>query len=165
MTKGKIHFLLLEFLPQQRSAPKPWTFKRVYINDFFESGNAGSWEDHDWLEWTSTVGTTQVTLAHFMLKHDTDPPSKNNQHLVLAQDEEEEENEEEEKDNGVISYWNEDDGDQFFEEEDKDFPNESEPLYDITDAIRVQGPLKYEDQSAKLSTLFEEEDETESNAL
>ena len=93
-----------------------------------------------------------------------DPPFDNNQHLVLAQEEEEEE-EEEEEDDGVISYWSEDDGDQFFDEEDKDFPNESEPLYDIIDALRVQGPLKYEDQSAKLSTLFEEEDETESNAL
>ena len=101
---------MLEFLLQLRSAPRPWTFKRTYINDFFESGNTGSWEDHDWLEWTSTTGTTQVTPAHFILEHDTDPPFDNNQHLVLAQEEEEEE-EEEEEDDGVISYWSEDDGD------------------------------------------------------
>ena len=96
-----------------------------------------------------------------MLERDMDPPSDDDQYLVLAQDEDEEEKEDE----GVISYWSEDDGDQFFNEEDRDFPNDGELLYDITKAICVCGPLKDEDQSTELKTLFEEEDKKESNAL
>ena len=48
---------------QLKSTPRLWTFKMAHVNDFSESGDAGSWEDHDWLEWTSKVGTTQVTPA------------------------------------------------------------------------------------------------------
>ena len=58
VTEGTVRFLLPEFLPQLRSVPKPWTFKTVHVNDFFEMENAGSWEDHDWPKWTSTIGTT-----------------------------------------------------------------------------------------------------------
>nr|POE89245.1 hypothetical protein CFP56_69699 [Quercus suber] len=35
----------------------------------------GSWEDHDWLEWTSKMGTTQVTQARFMLECNIGPSS------------------------------------------------------------------------------------------
>ena len=58
MAEGKVHLLLLEFKPQLRSTPGPWTFKRVHVNGFTKSGNARFQEDHDQLEWTSTVGVT-----------------------------------------------------------------------------------------------------------
>ena len=58
MTKGKVRLLLPNFKPQLKSTPGPWTFKRAHINDFSESGDAGSWEDHDWPEWSSKVGRT-----------------------------------------------------------------------------------------------------------
>ena len=99
-------------MPQLKSTPRPWTFKRSHINDFHESGDARSWEDHDWPEWTSKVGTTQVTLARFMLERNMDPSSDDDQYLVLTQDEEEEEGNDE-----VINYWSEDDGDWFFNDE------------------------------------------------
>ena len=72
MTKGKVRLLLPNFKPQLKSAQGPWTFKRVHVNDFSKSGDVESWEDHDWLEWTSKAGTTEVTLAHFMLEHNMD---------------------------------------------------------------------------------------------
>ena len=50
MTKRKVHLLLPNFMPQLKSAPRPWIFKRANVNDFFESGDTGSWEDQDWLE-------------------------------------------------------------------------------------------------------------------
>jgi len=103
MTKGKVRLLLPNFMPQLKSAPRPWTFKRANVNDFFESGDTRSWEDHDWSEWTLMVRETQVTLARFMLERDMDPSFDDDQHLVLTQDEEEEEG-----DDGVISYWSED---------------------------------------------------------
>lgn len=42
MTKGKVHLLLPNFMPQLKSAPKPWTFKRAHINDFSKLGDIGS---------------------------------------------------------------------------------------------------------------------------
>ena len=59
-----------------------------------------------------------------MLERDMDPPSNDDQYLVLAWDEDEEEKE----DDGLNSYWSEDDGDWFFDEEDKDFLNYSVEL-------------------------------------
>ena len=47
MTKGKVRLLLPNFMPQLKSAPRPWTFKRANVNDFFELGDTRSWEDHD----------------------------------------------------------------------------------------------------------------------
>nr|POE49736.1 hypothetical protein CFP56_76672 [Quercus suber] len=92
-------------MPKLKSTPRPWTFKKANVNDFFESGDMRSWKDHDWPEWTLLVRETQVTPAHFMLECDMDPSSDDDEHLVLTQDEEEEE-----RDNGVISYWSEDGG-------------------------------------------------------
>ena len=50
MTEGKVRLLLPNFMPQLKSTPGPWIFKRAYVNDFSELGDVGSWEDHDWLE-------------------------------------------------------------------------------------------------------------------
>ena len=47
MTKGKVYLFLPNFMPQLKSAPGPWTFKRAHVNNFSESGDAGSWEDHN----------------------------------------------------------------------------------------------------------------------
>ncbi|KAL0010962.1 hypothetical protein SO802_006070 [Lithocarpus litseifolius] len=58
--------------------------KRAHINDFSEFGNVGSWENHGWPKWTSTAGATQVTPARFVLEHDTDLPSNNDQYLMLT---------------------------------------------------------------------------------
>ena len=90
MTEGKVCLLLPEFMLYLRSTLEPWTCKRDPINDFSESGSIGSWKDHDWPKWTSTVGTAQITPAHFMLERDMDPPSNDDQYLVLAWDEVEE---------------------------------------------------------------------------
>ena len=158
MTKGKVRLLLPNFMPQLKSAPRPWTFKRANVNDFFESGDTRSWEDHDQSEWTLMVRETQVTLARFMLERDMDPSFDDDQHLVLTQDEEEEEG-----DDGVISYWSEDGKDQFFDEAGKDFPNKGKVLYDITKAVHIWEPLKDEDWSAELKTLFGEGDEKKSD--
>ena len=98
MTKGKLRLLLPNFMPQMKSTLRPWTFKRAHVNDFSESGDAGSWEDHDWPKWTSKVGRTQVNQARFMLKRDMDPSSNNEQYLVLTQ------NEVEEGDDELINY-------------------------------------------------------------
>ena len=87
-----------------------------------------------------------------------DPSSDGNQQLVLTLDEEEEEG-----DNLVISYWSEDDGDWFFVGMEGDFPNKGKVQYDITEAMRIQEPIKDEDQFAELKTLFEEEDEKKSD--
>ena len=54
-----------------------------------------------------------------MFECDIDLSFDDDQHLVLTQD-----GEEEEGDDGVISYWSEDDGDWFFDEAGRDFPNE-----------------------------------------
>ena len=58
----------------------------------------------------------------------------------------------------MISYWSEDDGDWFFDEVGKNFPNKGEVLHDITEAIRIWGPLRDEDWSVVLKTLFQVED-------
>ena len=47
MAEGKVHLILTNFMPQLKSAPGAWTFKRAHVNDFSESGSAGLWEDHD----------------------------------------------------------------------------------------------------------------------
>ena len=58
MIEAKVCLLLPKFMPQLRSAPGPWTFKRAHVNDLSEARDAGSWEDHDWLEWTVMVRAT-----------------------------------------------------------------------------------------------------------
>ena len=60
-----------------------------------------------------------------------DPSFNNEQYLVLTQGEDKEEGDE------VISYWNEDDGDWFFDEVGRDFPNKGEALYDINKAMHI----------------------------
>ena len=82
-----------------------------------------------------------------MFECDIDLSFDDDQHLVLTQD-----GEEEEGDDGVISYWS----NWFFDEAGRGFPNEGEVLYDITEAMCIWGPLKDEDWSAKLKTLFED---------
>ena len=153
MTEGKIRLLLPNFMPQLKSTLGPWTFKRAHINDFSESGDAGSWEDHDWPEWSSKVGRTQVTPTRFMLERDMDPSYDDDQYLVLTQDEEEEEGDDE-----VINYWNEDDGNWFFDEVGRDFPNEGEVLYDISKAMHGWEPLKEEDWFVELKDDKEKND-------
>ena len=142
LTEGKVRLLLPNFMPQLQSAPRPWTFKRAYVNDFSESGDTRSWEDHDWLEWILKVGTTHVTSACFMLECDMDPSFDNNQYLVM--------NKEEEGDDEMISCQSGDDGDWFFDEVGRDFPNKGEDLYDITEAMHVWKPLMGENWSTKL---------------
>ena len=88
MTKEKVCLLLPTFKPQLKSAPGPWTFKRSHVNDFSLLGDVGSWEDHDWPEWTSKVGTMQVTPARFMLERNMDPSSNGDQYLVMNKEEE-----------------------------------------------------------------------------
>ena len=58
MAEGKVRLPLPNFKLQLKDAPRPWIFKRSHVHEFSESGDIGSWEDHDWLEWTSKVGTT-----------------------------------------------------------------------------------------------------------
>ena len=45
--------------------------------------------------------------------------------------------EDKEEGDEVINYWNEDDGDWFFDEVGRDFPNEGEALYDINKAMHI----------------------------
>ena len=121
-------------MSQLKSAPGPWTFKRAHVNDFSKFGDTGSWEDHDWLEWTLKVGTTQVSPTHFMLECTIDPSSDDDQHLMV--------NKEEEGDDEMINYWSGDDGNWFFDEVGRDFPHMVEDLYDITEVVHVWEPLK-----------------------
>ena len=58
MTERKVRLLLPNLMPQFKSTPRPRNFKRTHVNDFSESRDTGSWEDHDWLEWSLKVGTT-----------------------------------------------------------------------------------------------------------
>ena len=83
MVEGKVCLLLPNFKPQLKSAMGPGTFKKARVNDFSESGDTGSWEDHDWPKWTSKVRITQVTPARFMLEHNMDPSSDEDQYLVM----------------------------------------------------------------------------------
>nr|POE86094.1 hypothetical protein CFP56_02461 [Quercus suber]POE86095.1 hypothetical protein CFP56_02462 [Quercus suber] len=88
MVEGKVCLPLPNFKPQLRGAPRPWTFKRAHVNNFFESGEAGLWEDYDWLEWTLKVGTTQVIPARFMIERNIDLSSNDNQYFVTNKEEE-----------------------------------------------------------------------------
>ena len=69
-----------------------------------------------------------------MLERNMDPSSDDDQYLVV--------NKEEEGDDEMISYWSGDDGDWFFNEVGRDFPNTGEDLYDITKVMHVWKPLK-----------------------
>jgi len=88
MAEGKVCLLLPNFMPQIKSALRPWFCKRAHVNDFSESGDVGLWEDHDWLEWASKVGTTQVALTRFMLERNMDLSFDDDQHLVMNKEEE-----------------------------------------------------------------------------
>nr|POE86334.1 hypothetical protein CFP56_41217 [Quercus suber] len=129
MAKGKVHLPLPNFKPQLRGASGPWTFKRAYVNDFSKLGDTRSWEDHYWPKWTSKVGITQVIPTRFMLERNVDPSSDNEQYLMM--------NKKEEGDDEMISCWSGDDGDWFLDEVRRDFPNESNDLYDMTEATHV----------------------------
>ena len=119
-------------------------FQEGRVNDISELGDAGLWEDHDQPKWTSKLGITQATLARFMLECDMDPSSDSYQYLVLTQ------NEGKEGDDEMISCWNGDGNDQFFNEVGRNFPNKGEDLYDITEAMHVWKPLMGENWSTKL---------------
>ena len=69
-----------------------------------------------------------------MLERNMDPSSDDDQYLVV--------NKEEEGDDEMISYWSGDDGDWFFNEVGRDFPNNGDDLYDITKVMHVWKPLK-----------------------
>ena len=96
MIEEMVRFLLLLL----KHSPRPWTFTRTHVNDFFEMGNTGSWEDHDQPEWTSTVGTTQVALARVLIERDPAPPPDAARYFVLAQDKEENEEDDDEEEIG-----------------------------------------------------------------
>ena len=72
-----------------------------------------------------------------MLEHNMDLSFDDDQHLMV--------NKEEEGDDEIISCWSGDDGDWFFDEVGRDFPNKGEDLYDITKVMHVWKPLKKED--------------------
>ena len=57
-------------------------------------------------------------------------------------------NKEEEGEDEMISCWSGDDGDWFFDEVGRDFPNKSEDLYDITEAVHVWKPLKKDEEKS-----------------
>ena len=92
MIERMVCFLLLLL----KHTPRPWTFSRTHVNDFFEMGNAGSQEDHDQPEWTLTVGTTQVALARILIERDPTPPLDVARYF-LAQDKEENEEDDDEE--------------------------------------------------------------------
>ena len=98
-------------------------------------GNAGSQEDHDQPEWTSTVGTTQVAFARILIERDPAPPLDAARYF-LAQDKEENEEDDDEE----IGYQS---------GSDCDWPlDETEGI--ITEAIRVWRPLKDKEWSMEL---------------
>ena len=41
MTERKVCLLPPKFMPQLKSTPRPWTFKRAHVNCFSELGDAG----------------------------------------------------------------------------------------------------------------------------
>nr|POE84743.1 hypothetical protein CFP56_68870 [Quercus suber] len=90
---------------------------------------ARSWKDHDWPEWASKLGTTQVIQARSMRERNMYPSSNNNQSFVM--------NKEEERDDEMISCSSRDDSDWFLDKARKDFPNKDEDLYDITEALHM----------------------------
>ena len=89
-----------------------------------------------------------------LIEQDMAPPLDVTRYFVLARDEAEDEE--------AISCWNEGDDDW---SSDKEFnaPSNEGLSWDIIEAIRVWGPLKDEDQSMELQTLFKEKDEKESD--
>lgn len=148
MIEGTVCFLL----PVLEHVSRPWTLIRAHVNEFFEIGSARSWEDHDQPKWTSIVWTTQVTPACNLIERDTAPPPYAKWYVVLAQDEDKDK----EDDDEAISCQSEGDCDWFSYKEVNTPSNEEELLWDITEAIRVQGPLKDEDWSVKVKNLFKE---------
>ena len=42
MTEGKVRLLLPNFMPQLKSAPRPWIFERAHVNDLSELGDIRS---------------------------------------------------------------------------------------------------------------------------
>ena len=72
-----------------------------------------------------------------MLECNMDPSSDDDQCVGV--------NKEEEGDDKMISCWSRDDGNWFFDEVGRDFPNKGKDLYYITEAIHVWKPLKKED--------------------
>ena len=88
MAEGKVRLPLSNFKLQLKGALGPWTFKRAHVNNFSKLWDVGSWEDYDWPEWTSKVGTTQVTPARFMLERNMDPSSDDDQYLMTNKEEE-----------------------------------------------------------------------------
>ena len=140
MVEGKVCLLFPNFMPQLKSAPGPWTFKKAYVNEFSKSRDTRSWEDRDWPEWTSKVGTTQVALTHFMLKCNMDPSSNDDQHLMV--------NKEKEGDDEMISCWSGDDGDWFFDKVGRDFLNKGKDLYDIIEVMHLLKPLKKDEEKS-----------------
>ena len=136
MEKGKVRLPLPNFKPQLKDVPRPWTSKRFHVNDFSESGDTRSQKAHDWLEWTSKVGTTQVTPTRFILERNMDPCFDDDQYLIRN---------EEGGDDEMINYWSGDDSDWFLSETRRDFPNEGKDLYNMTEAMHTQEPLKKED--------------------
>ena len=79
------------------------------------------------------------------------------QYFVLAQDKEEDEEDDDEE----ISYWSGSDYDWPLDKEEDTLSNEDGFSCNVTEAIHVWGPLKDEDWSIELQTLFKEENEEE----
>ena len=139
--------------------PEPWTFTRAYVNDFFEMGSVGLWEDHEWPEWTSIVRTMQIAAAHILIERDTAPLLDAARYFLLAQDKDEDEEDDDEE----ISYWSESNYGWSLDGEDKVLTSKKEFSGDVTEAMHVWGPLKDEDLFMDLKTLFKEENEKEGN--
>ena len=70
-------------LPVLEHVLGPWTFTRAHVNDFTIMGNVGSWEGHDWLDWTPTIKMTQIAPASFVIECDIDLPSDDDQYFVI----------------------------------------------------------------------------------
>ena len=82
----------------------PWTFTRAHVNDFSKMGSAGSWEDHYQLDWTSTVGITQVIPTCILIERDMTPLPDAEWYFVQAQDEDEDDEEEDYKHSHIDYY-------------------------------------------------------------
>ena len=75
-----------------------------------------------------------------MLEHNMDLSFDDDQHLMV--------NKEEEGDDEIISCWSGDDGEWFFDEVGRDFPNRGENLYGIIEAMHVWKPLKKDNEES-----------------
>ena len=150
MIEGTVCFLF----SMLKHTPRPWTFMGAHVNDCSEMGNAGSQEDHDWPEWTSIVGTAQIAHARILIERDLHDAM---QYFVVAQDKEEDKEDDDEE----ISYWSGSDYDWPLDKEEDTLSNEDGFSCNVTGAIHVRGPLKDEDWSIELQTLFKEENEEE----